>query len=138
MKITKLDDSILDNIRKEIYKLISEEYFAYQLYIFSKLAVNSEYINSISQLFDKIAIDEFNDHMLNLVKWCRDQQFDVPCSEKDFKSFANPETYKIIQNLKKNEDALYYVDEAIKSEELAIESYKKAIETKDLYKYSEL
>lgn len=76
--------------------------------------------------------------MAELIKWCKTYDYDIPCSEKEFKKYADPKIYKIVQDLKKNQDAVYYIQEAIKQENLSIKSYKNALNTKNLCEFTDL
>ena len=128
MKEKKETGLVESKIAKAVCKLISEEYYAYQLYLFSGLSVKKEDLENVDQLFAEIGKDELNDHMKQLIAWCREYEVEVPASESEFKKLADVKAVKLVSGLKKNKDAVYYINEAIKSEEIAIESYKKALE----------
>jgi ferritin-like protein len=84
-----MNDSIVDKkLQDAVRKLISEEYFAYQLYLFSKMAVKKEDRCVLFDLFTTIATDELDDHMKTLIDWCVEYNVDVPCSEAEFKKCA--------------------------------------------------
>lgn len=125
-------------LRKTLKKLISEEYYAYQLYMLSRMAVKSEWHAAIDDLFSEIAEDELGDHMKQLIAWCREYGVDIPCSESEFRKAAGEKASKQVSALKKNKDAAYYIAEAIKTEELAADSYKEAIETDGVSQLTDL
>lgn len=134
-----MNDSIVDKkLQDAVRKLISEEYFAYQLYLFSKMAVKKEDRGVLFDLFTTIATDELDDHMKMLIDWCVEYNVDVPCSEVDFKKYADKKVSRQVLQLKKNKDAGYYLDEARKSEELAIASYKEVLNGEDVCQFTDL
>ena len=51
---------------------------------------------------------------------------------KDYEKFAEKKTVEQFNSLKEEQEASYYVAEAIKSEEEAIKSYNEALEYDDL------
>ena len=134
-----MNDSIVDKkLQDAVRKLISEEYFAYQLYLSSKMAVKKEERGVLFDLFTTIATDELDDHMKMLIDWCVEYNVDVPCSEVDFKKYADKKVSRQVLQLKKNKDAGYYLDEARKSEELAIASYKEVLNGEDVCQFTDL
>ena len=134
-----MNDSIVDKkLQDAVRKLISEEYFAYQLYLFSKMAVKKEDRGVLFDLFTTIATDELDDHMKMLIDWCVEYNVDVPCSEVEFKKYADKKVSRQVLQLKKNKDAGYYLDEARKSEELAITSYKEVLNGEDVCQFTDL
>lgn len=134
-----MNDSIIDKkLQDAVRKLISEEYFAYQLYLFSKMAVKKEDRGVLFDLFTTIATDELDDHMKMLIDWCVEYNVDVPCSEAEFKKYADKKVSRQVLQLKKNKDAGYYLDEARKSEELAIASYKEVLNGEDVCQFTDL
>ena len=135
----KQDNAYFDGkLQKAVLKLISEEWYAYQLYMFSRLAVKNEEAETVDKLFNDISDDEINDHMAELIKWCRTYDYEVPCGETEFKKYAAKKISKQLADLKKNKDAAYYIDEAIKSEHEAIASYKAIIEYPEVSQFTDL
>ena len=135
----KNEESIVSaKLQKVVQTLISEEYFAYQLYLFSSLAVCKEDRGVVADLFNEIMTDELDDHMKSLIEWCVEYNVDVPCSEAEFKRLAATKISRQVSQLKKNKDAGYYIDEAVKSEELAIASYKEALEEDEVSQFTDL
>ena len=135
----KNEESIVSaKLQKVVQTLISEEYFAYQLYLFSSLAVCKEDRGVVADLFNEIMTDELDDHMKSLIEWCVEYNVDVPCSEAEFKRLAAAKISRQVSQLKKNKDAGYYIDEAVKSEELAIASYKEALEEDEVSQFTDL
>lgn len=125
-------------LQDSVRRLISEEYYAYQLYLFSRLAVKSEDRGAIFDLFVEIAEDELDDHMNTLIGWCNEYGVDIPCTEREFKKYASPAISKQVSDLKKGKDAAYYLSEAVKSEEAAIASYKKVLELPEVHEFTDL
>ena len=134
-----MNDSIVDKkLQDAVKRLISEEYFAYQLYLFSKMAVKKEDRGVLFQLFTEIAQDELDDHMKTLIDWCIEYNVDIPCSEAEFKKCAAVKISRQVSQLKKNKDAAYYLEEARKSEELAIASYKEVLDKDGVCQFTDL
>lgn len=129
---------ISNKLQRTLKKLISEEWIAYQLYFYSRLAVDREQLPAIDELFKEIGDDELNDHMKHLIEWCNEHEILVPCSVKEFERFADPRVVKQLAALKKKKDAGYYIDEGILSEQYALESYAEALEIDEVMQYPEL
>ena len=125
-------------LQKAVQKLIAEEYSAYQLYFFSKFAVKAEDRGVIVDLFDQIAADELNDHLKTLAEWCAEYGVDIPATESDFKKAGSKPMQKIVSDLKKNKDAGYYLEQAVKQEELAMKSYKDVLENSEVSQFTDL
>lgn len=129
---------ISTKLQKTLKKLISEEWIAYQLYLYSRLAVKRDELTAIDELFKEIGNDELNDHMKNLIEWCIKYEINVPCNVKEFEKYADPRVVKQLNTLKKHKGARYYIDEGIKSEQYALESYRNALELDEVSQYPEL
>lgn len=125
-------------LQKVVQAMIAEEYFAYQLYFFSQLAVKAEDRGALRELFAQIAADELEDHMKELVEWCAEYKVDVPATDAEFRRAAAKPMQKVVQDLKKNKNAGYYLDQAIKHEELAIQSYKEALAEREVSQFTDL
>lgn len=102
------------------------------------MAADPESVDVIADLFNQTAKDELDDHMAELVKWCREYGYDVPCSDKEFRKEASKDLIKLLDNMKKKQDAGYYLDLAAKSEELAIATYKDALGIKGICQFTDL
>jgi len=117
----KNEESLVSpKLQKVVQAMISEEYFAYQLYFFSRFAVKAEDRGVLADMFAQLGADELDDHLKDLVEWCAEYNVDVPATEAEFRRAAARPMQKIVSDLKKNQDAGYYIDQAIKQEELAI------------------
>jgi ferritin-like protein len=127
-----------EKLQDAVKKLISEEWYAYQLYMFSAMTAKKDQVKFIDDLFKETANDELGDHMKELIEWCRTYDYEIPCGEAEFKKYADKTLSKQLADLKKNKDAGYYLDEAIKSEEAAVKSYKAVLEYPDTYHYTDL
>lgn len=79
-------------------------------------------------MFTEIANDELTDHAKHLVEWATTNDYSVPYKFKEFQDKAAASVVRQYNKLKDDEDAKYYVKEAIKSEDDAIKSYKEALE----------
>jgi ferritin-like protein len=118
--------------------LVAEEYYAYQLYFMSRLAVRPGDRPTVSELFAVIAADEMDDHMKTLIEWCSEYGVEFPCTEKDFKKHARAAVQKQVSALKKNQDAGYYIREALKSEELAMAAYRQVLDMPETCEFTDL
>lgn len=125
-------------IQKSLMRLISEEWYAYQLYTFSALAAPKDCAETVRELFAEISEDELGDHMKGLVAWCRQYDYAVPCEPKDFAKYAGKNAVKLLDAVKPGRDACYYIRTAIESEKDALESYKAAIEEKGVSQFTDL
>jgi hypothetical protein len=76
--------------------------------------------------------------MKNLIAWCIEHEINVPCNVNEFEKYADPRVVKQLNTLKKHKDARYYIDEGIKSEQYALESYRNALELDEVSQYPEL
>ena len=114
-------------------RLISEEFIAWQLYVQFVLAAKPAESAAISSLFTETANDELYDHHSKLVKIARDYGLSIPCTNADYQKYASPDAVKQLNTkVQKGKDLMFYVDEAIKSEEYAILSYAAALEIEGL------
>lgn len=134
----KKESIVGERLQDAVRKLISEEYYAYKLYMLARLAVKADEKGAVDQLFSEISDDELNDHLKMLVEWCRDYGVDVPCSEAEFKKAADSKISKQVDYLKKNKDAAYYMQEGITSEEAALASYKKVLDMDEVHEFTDL
>lgn len=120
------------NVQKVLSKLIAEEMLANSMYRISIIACNPLESIKIADMFRETADDELMDHHQNLVKFAVMNDYDVPCQDKEYKKFASETAWKSYDNIKKDQDAKYYIDLAIKAEEDACESYLKAMDVEDI------
>lgn len=114
-------------IQKTLNKIMSEEMLAHMLYMGCIVATCKCKAVVFEKLFIEIAEDELNDHFINLKKWAVANDFEVPFKMKDYIKYA-PECNKQLDKIKMYEDPLYYIDEAIKSEQFAIASYEEVLQ----------
>lgn len=109
-------------------KLIAEEVIAHDLYIGCIMSINKEDVCNISNMFNKIAIDEMDDHCKKLADWAYANDYEVIFKYKDYLKYADEKLVSLFNNLKRNESVEYYFKKAIESEECAIKSYKEVLE----------
>ena len=76
--------------------------------------------------------DELDDHYASLVAFAKQNGYDVPSTYSEMKKYADKGDVKLFESCKKNQDALFYLNEGIKSEERAIETYEKYIDNDDM------
>ena len=127
------DDPLYDKeIQKILNKLISEETIANCFYIGCIAAACKCQKTAFSDMFVEIATDEMDDHCKHLCEWAVANDYSVPFKFKDYEKFADKAVVDQFNKLKENEDASYYVAEALKSEEDAIKSYDEALKYEDL------
>ena len=129
----KEDNPLYDaKIQKILNKLISEEVIANSFYIGCIAAACKCQKAVISDMFVEIAVDELDDHYKKLCEWAIANDYSVPFKFKDYEKIAEKKTVEQFNSLKEEQEASYYVAEAIKSEEEAIKSYNEALEYDDL------
>ena len=126
-------DKDYNKINRELRKLISEEFLAWQLYTQFIFAAAPEEGAGFAGLFAEIAKDELDDHLNKLVSYAKQNGYDVPCTNEEYQKYAGDEIVKqFTTKIKKNEDLCYYIDEAIAAEEAAIQSYAETLEVDEL------
>ena len=129
----KEDNPLFDKqIQKILNKLISEEVIANQFYIGCTAAACKCQKALFNDMFVEIAIDELDDHCKNLCEWAKNNDYSVPFKFKDYEKYAASSVVKQFENLKEDQEASYYVAEALKSEDDAINSYQEAMEYDNL------
>lgn len=114
-------------IQKMLSKLISEELVAYEFYVGCTLAAQRDVAQCYSKMFIDIAKDERDDHAKRLAEWAASNDFKVPYKFKDIEKAADEKAVKLLNWLKEDQNAKYYVRKAIESEKAALESYQKAL-----------
>lgn len=119
-------------------KLISDEWFAGQIYYLFPKAVKSEDRNKIAELMIDIAQDELFDHMKNLEKCAMELGLDTPSTYKQMEKYADKDDVKLFENCKKGQDAIFYLDKAIEAEKRAIDTYEKYVDDNELKKLQNL
>lgn len=127
----KNDELKIISVQKTLNKVISEEIIANIFYNACILAVEDKTNNAFNKLFSTIAEDELNDHYQKLKNWAIKNDYTVPFKLKELSKYAET-SVKQLENLKKNKDLEYYVDEAIKSEQLALASYTEVLENDEI------
>ena len=132
-KLMKEDDPFYDaKVQKILNKLVSEEIIASNFYLGCIMACQPDERKAFSEMFIEIAQDEMDDHCKKLCVWASNCGYSVPFKFKDFEKYAAKSVFAQYDKLKDGQGASYYVDEAIKSEEDAIKSYKEAMEYEDI------
>lgn len=127
----KNDKLFNSKIQKILNTLISEEIVATDFYSACTKATFKDQVDKFGKMFVDIANDEKLDHASALIKFAIDNDYDVPFKYKDYEKYANEKMFKLFNNLKSGEKTKYYIEQAIKSEELAIESYTEAMKIED-------
>ena len=120
-------DKIEKNTQKILEKLISEETLAVEFYKSCVHAIKYEQSCSISEKFLEIAQDEDTDHLDKLLKFAKQNDFNIPFKRKDIEKKASKKMVSLLDKLKAKEDASYYIEQAIISEMDAIKSYQDAM-----------
>ena len=113
-------------------KLISEEVIANQFYIGCIAAACKCQKALFNDMFVEIAVDELDDHCKNLCQWAIENDYSVPYKFKDYEKFADAKVVKQFDKLKDDQEATYYIQEAIYSENLALKSYEQAMQYDEL------
>lgn len=116
------------DVQAAINKLVSDEWFAGQMYKQFVLLVKEEDRSKIAGEMLEIAADELDDHLRSLVEFALSYRFSVPSTYNEMKKLADKEDVKLFENCKKNEDALFYLENGIEAEKRAIETYQKYVD----------
>src|SRR5574344_1453928 len=118
-------------LQKHLARLISEEYFAGELYNLFANATCPEEKQIVNGIFTETAKDEHEDHMQGMISWCDAFGYRYPATYHEFKKCSGENAVKQFKGFKPGKRADYYLNEAIKSEIDAIKSYKWAIDECD-------
>ena len=114
-------------IQKILNKLIAEEMVACEFYVGCVIATKHDVSKQYSKLFLESAKDERDDHAKHLIEWARENDFKVPFRFKDYEKHADERAVKLLNALKEDEKAKYYVEKAIESEKLSLEREEEAL-----------
>lgn len=112
-------------VQSVLDKLISDEWFAGNIYKQFVVLVKDCCKHQIEQIMLETSDDELNDHYKNLVMFAKQNGYDVPSTYSEMKKHADKDDIKLFESCKKDQDALFYLDEGVKSEERAINIYEK-------------
>lgn len=133
MKDRKEENPFYDEkVQKILNKLISEEVIANNFYIGCIAAACKCQKAMFNDMFVDIAIDELDDHCKKLCDWASANDYSVPYKFKDYEKHASKSVVEQFDKLKDDQEASYYVEEALKSEKDAIQSYEEAMKYEDL------
>lgn len=121
-----------DKVQKILNKLISEEVIANNFYIGCIAAACKCQKTIFNDMFVEIAEDELDDHCKKMCEWAQANDYSVPYKFKDYEKFAGKNVVDQFDKLKDDQEASYYVEEAIKAEEDAIKSYEEAMKYEEL------
>jgi ferritin-like protein len=80
--------------KKALYKLISEEWLAANMYESMVLGCKAEARATIDKIFMTTADDEKNDHHLKLVRYAIQMDVDVPCRMDEYSKYAEEAVVK--------------------------------------------
>ena len=119
-------------IQNALNKLISDEWFAGNVYKQFVVLIDQRFKPQIEDLMVETANDELNDHYASLVEFAKQNGYDVPSTYSEMKKYADKNDVKLFENCKKGQDSLFYLNEGVKSEERAIETYEKYVDNEDL------
>lgn len=119
-------------VQKILDKLISEEMIAYYFYTGCIVASCCDVKKQLKTIFTDIAADELSDHYNKLVEFAISNGYDIPFKPKDYEKNAASSLSKQLDKLKTKQEISYYVNEAFKQEETAINSYEEAMSYKDI------
>lgn len=89
-------------------------------------------------MFIDIAKDERDDHAKHLIEWALDNDFKVPYKFKDYEKAADEKAVKLLNQLKEDQNAKYYVSKGIESEKAALESYEEALKVEMPYELEQI
>ena len=119
-------------VQDALNKLISDEWFAGNVYKQFVVLVVKRFKPQIEDLMIETSDDELNDHYASLVAFAKQNGYDVPSTYSEMKKYADKADVKLFESCKKDQDALFYLNEGVKSEERAIETYEKYVDSEDL------
>ena len=119
-------------VQATLNKLISDEWFAGQIYRNFVMIVDPKQRQAIHDEMLDVASDEINDHYKKLVEYAISNGYDVPASYLEIKKFADSADVKLFEKTIRNKDAKYYVKLGIDSEKRAIEAYEEALNAKEV------
>lgn len=119
-------------IQAALNKLISDEWFAGQIYRNFAMVVKAEDRAVIHDEMLETASDEINDHYNKLVVFALTNGYNIPATYNEMKKFADDEDIKLFEKGQKNKDAGYYLKISIDAEERAIETYEKFLQDKEV------
>ena len=120
------------DVQKALDKLISDEWFAGNVYKQFVVLVKDCCRHQIEDIMFETADDELDDHYKSLVQFAKQNGYDVPSTYSEMKKHADKDDVKLFESCKKGEDSLYYLKEGVKSEERAIETYEKYVDDESL------
>lgn len=115
-------------VQNALNKLISDEWFAGQMYKQFIIAVDSVERSQIESQMTDTAIDELADHMKNLIDFAISYGFNVPATYNEMKKYADKDDVKTFETVKTGQSAIFYVKKAIESEKRAIQTYQKYVD----------
>lgn len=119
-------------IQSDLNQLISEEWYAGQMYKLFINAVQIDEKDALKSVLDSIADDELDDHYANLIRYANRWGYSVPSTIDEFKKYAGTKDSKAFETFKNKKDLLTYIKLSIESELRAIAAYEEALENPDL------
>ena len=134
----KIENPETKDVQKMLNKLISDEWFAGNIYKQFAILVKPEQRNAIFQPMIDVADDELNDHYKNLVEFALQNGYSIPTTYNEMKKFADKEDVKLFENCRKSEDAIWYVGKGVEAENRAIKIYEEYVDQDWLNKFPEL
>ena len=114
-------------VQDALNKLISDEWFAGNIYKQFVVLASNEARTQIEELMLETSDDELNDHYASLVAFAKQNGYDVPSTYSEMKKYADKGDVKLFESCKKGQDSMFYFEEGVKSEERAIETYEKYV-----------
>lgn len=119
---------LLKKTDKALKRLISEEWLASHLYEQMILACPGNERPIITDIFSQIEDDEHNDHYSKLINFAlANTIIDIPCKVSEYERYADEKLVRIVNKMSKGKDVKYYIDLALESEELAINTYSEIL-----------
>lgn len=134
----KTNEELNKHIQTALNKLISDEWFAGQIYKNFAIIVNKDDRASIYEEMIDTASDEINDHYKQLITFALNNGYSIPATYNEMKKFADAEDIKLFEKVQKNKDALYYLNISIDAEKRAIETYEKFLQDKEVVANNDL
>lgn len=128
MKKEQENSNYNEKVQKALNKLISDEWFAGNVYMQFVLLMDAASRKIAKEQFIDVANDELNDHMASLVDFALTNNYDVPATYSKMKKEADKEDVKLFEDCKRAESLDWYLQQAIDAEERAIETYEKYVD----------
>lgn len=113
------------SLKDAVKTMISEEWFAGQLYLFYTSGLKlDDSASETYELMKELFIDELDDHYINLCNVAKSLEFKIPKNEEDFRKYASDVFVNAYdKTVLQNKDIKFYLEKSIEAEYEAVMSY---------------